>query len=50
MAFDFEGVLPHYRLYDRTGKLRYRWDEPPADLKEKVNELLAEQPDESPAQ
>ena len=43
-AFDFEGVLPHYRLYDRTGKLRYRWDEPPADLEEKVEELLAEMP------
>ncbi len=42
-AFDFEGVLPHFRLYDRTGKLRYRWDEPPTDLKEKVAELLAEQ-------
>ena len=41
-AFDFEGVLPHYRLYDREGKLRYRWDEPPADLKEKLAELLAE--------
>lgn len=41
-AFDFEGVLPHYRLYDRTGTLRYRWDEPPADLKEKIAELLAE--------
>lgn len=41
-AFEFEGVLPHYRLYDRSGKLRYRWDEPPADLKERVAELLAE--------
>jgi len=45
-AFGFEGVLPHFRLYDRTGKLRYRWDEPPADLKEKVVELLAEKPAE----
>jgi thiol-disulfide isomerase/thioredoxin len=44
-AFDFEGILPHYRLYDRTGKLRYRWDEPPADLEEKIQELLAEKPE-----
>lgn len=44
VAFDFEGILPHYRLYDRTGKLRYRWDEPPADLQEKLDELLAEKP------
>jgi thiol:disulfide interchange protein len=41
-AFDFEGVLPHYRLYDRNGKLRYRWDEPPPDLESKVAELLQE--------
>ena len=43
-AFDFEGVLPHYRLYDRAGQLRYRWDEPPEDLDAKVAELLAEPP------
>lgn len=44
-AFEFEGVLPHYRLYDRAGKLRYRWDAPPDDLETKVTELLAESPE-----
>ena len=44
-AFDFEGSLPHYRLYDRTGKLRHSWSPEsakPAELEQKIEELLAE--------
>lgn len=44
-AFDFDGSLPHYRLYDRVGKLRHSWSPEmakPAELEEKVEELLAE--------
>ena len=41
-GFDFEGAIPHYRLYDRKGELRYKWNGHPDDLEEKVNELLAE--------
>ena len=40
-AFDFEG-LPHLRLYDRQGKLRYKWEGKANDLEAKVKELLAE--------
>lgn len=44
-AFDFEGTLPHYRLYDRTGKLRHRWnptDAQPDALEQQLQALLAE--------
>jgi len=36
------GPLPHLRLYDRQGKLRYKWEGKAADLDAKVKELLAE--------
>lgn len=34
--------VPHYRLYDRTGKLRHKWDEEPKDLHTHIEALLAE--------
>jgi len=40
-AFEFD-VLPQFRLYDRTGKMRYEWKEKPADLEQRIEELLAE--------
>jgi len=40
-AFQIDQV-PHFRLYDRQGKLRYKWDEKPADADAKIKELLAE--------
>ena len=36
------GPLPHLRLYDRQGKLRYKWEGKAADLDAKVKELLTE--------
>ena len=36
------GPLPHLRLYDRQGKLRYKWEGKATDLDAKVKELLAE--------
>jgi thiol-disulfide isomerase/thioredoxin len=36
------GPLPHLRLYDRAGKLRYKWEGKAEDLDAKVKELLAE--------
>lgn len=50
-AFEIEGGgLPHYKLFDRTGKLRYSFSVDPTaekqfteeDVEEKVKELLAE--------
>lgn len=38
------GPLPHLRLYDRKGVLRYKWDGKPKDLDAKVEELLKEKP------
>lgn len=35
-------LVPHFRLYDRQGKLRAKWDAAPRDLDAKVKELLAE--------
>ena len=35
--------LPEFRLYDRTGKLRYEWTAKPDDLDQRIEELLAEQ-------
>lgn len=43
VAFDFGGALPHYRLYDRAGKLVESWDGLPEDLEAKIQELLAAQ-------
>jgi thiol-disulfide isomerase/thioredoxin len=42
--FDKFGIsqVPHFRLYDRQGKLRKQWDSEPKDLDAKVQELLAE--------
>lgn len=43
-AFEKFGIdlVPHFRLYDRQGKLRAKWDAAPRDLDAKVKELLAE--------
>lgn len=41
-AFEFD-VLPQFRLYDRTGKVRYEWKDKPEDLDQRIEELLAEQ-------
>jgi thiol-disulfide isomerase/thioredoxin len=41
-AFQFD-VLPQFRLYDRTGKVRYEWKDKPTDLDQRIEELLAEQ-------
>ena len=35
-------LVPHFRLYDRQGKLRFKWDAAPKDLDARINELLAE--------
>ena len=45
-AFEGFGIdlVPHFRLYDRTGKLRHKWDAKPEDADEKIEELLAEKP------
>jgi thiol-disulfide isomerase/thioredoxin len=40
-AFDLDAAVPHYRLYDRTGKLVYSWNGLPDELEAKVQELLA---------
>ena len=36
------GPLPTLRLYDRAGKLRYKWEGKAEDLDAKIKELLAE--------
>ncbi len=41
-AFQFE-ALPQFRLYDRSGKMRYEWKEKPTDIDQRVEELLAEE-------
>ena len=43
-AFELDESVPHYRLYDRQGKLRYKWNGTPDDLEEKIQELIAESP------
>ena len=35
--------LPQFRLYDRTGKMRYEWKAKPEDLDKRIEELLAEE-------
>ena len=40
-AFEWS-ELPQFRLYDRTGKLRYEWTAKPEDLEQRIEELLAE--------
>ena len=35
--------LPQFRLYDRTGKMRYEWKAKPEDLEQRIQELLAEE-------
>lgn len=40
-AFGIEQV-PHFRLYDRKGELRHKWDAKPEDADEKIKELLQE--------
>jgi thiol-disulfide isomerase/thioredoxin len=43
-AFEKFGIdlVPHFRLYDRQGKLRAKCDAAPRDLDAKIQELLAE--------
>jgi len=36
------GQVPHFRLYDRQGKLRHKWDNKPVEVEQKIEELLAE--------
>jgi thiol-disulfide isomerase/thioredoxin len=40
-GFDID-LVPHFRLYDRQGKLRHKWDAKPDDADEKIEELLTE--------
>jgi thiol-disulfide isomerase/thioredoxin len=44
-AFEAFGIdqVPHFRLYDRQGRLRHQWDEKPKDVDQKIEELLADQ-------
>jgi thiol-disulfide isomerase/thioredoxin len=35
-------LVPHFRLYDRQGKLRHKWDAKPEDAQQRIEELLAE--------
>lgn len=39
-GFDI-GNVPHFRLYDHTGKLVHKWDDQPTDADVKIEELLA---------
>jgi thiol-disulfide isomerase/thioredoxin len=39
--FDVE-ALPQYRLYDRQGKLRQKWEGKPEEIEQKIEALLAE--------
>ncbi len=41
-AFGLNAAVPHYRLIDRAGKVRYDWDGLPDELAEKIEELLSE--------
>jgi thiol-disulfide isomerase/thioredoxin len=42
-AHDFEvEALPQYRLYDRQGRLRHRWEGASDELERRIVELLAE--------
>lgn len=43
-AFEKFGIdlVPHFRLYDRQGKLREKWDAAPRNLDAQIKELLAE--------
>ena len=43
-AFEGFGIdlVPHFRLYDRQGKLRHKWDAAPKDAEQRIEELLAE--------
>jgi len=41
--FDVE-ALPQYRLYDRRGKLREKWEGKSDEIEPKIEELLAEKP------
>ncbi|HTN77065.1 MAG TPA: TlpA disulfide reductase family protein [Pirellulaceae bacterium] len=41
-AFQLNEAVPHYRLYDRTGKLRQQWDGLPEDLEQQIQSLLEE--------
>jgi len=46
-AFEGFGIdlVPHFRLYDRKGQLRHKWDAQPGDADEKIVALLAEKGD-----
>ena len=44
-GFDID-LVPHFRLYDRQGKLRHKWDAKPEDADQKVEELLKEKNEE----
>ena len=42
-AVDFDvGVVPLYRLYDREGKLRFKWEGASDEIEKRIEELLAE--------
>lgn len=41
-ALDLPGPLPHYKVYDRHGKVRQEYSGAPAGLEELVDKLLAE--------
>jgi thiol-disulfide isomerase/thioredoxin len=43
-AFEGFGIdlVPHFRLYDRQGKLRYKWDAKPDDAEQRIQELLTQ--------
>lgn len=43
-AFELDESVPHYRLYDRQGKLRYQWNGTPDDIEQRIEELIAESP------
>lgn len=40
--FNLKASVPHFRLYDRTGKLRESWDGKPEGVEAKIEELLKE--------
>jgi thiol-disulfide isomerase/thioredoxin len=41
--FDLKASVPHYRLYDKKGVLREKWDGKPEGLEARIEELLKEE-------
>lgn len=49
-GFDFEGALPHFRLYGKDGELLAKWDGKPENIEAEIERMLSESPAVAPAQ